>query len=284
MQAEIGSKKTRGGWKGEGYNPDCEGKIHLGLVRDRRRWVVRILVAIPVYNEERHVERVLSEVLQYTSNVLVIDDGSTDQTPVLLARQPVEVIRHARNRGYGRSLKDAFTFSACYGYDWLITMDCDEQHEPASLPDFFREIERDEADVISGSRYLRQDILPPAHLPPEDRRRINATITQLVNERLGLNLTDAFCGYKALRVAAIRKLQLDEPGYAFPLQFWVQVAVHGLRVKEIPVRLVYNDPTRSFGGILDNPELRLKHYLHVFYRELAKFPDRFPAAARCCCK
>lgn len=236
----------------------------------------RTLVAIPVFNEEKYVTSVLTRVRDYASDILVIDDGSTDQTPMLLARQPVDVIRHARNRGYGRSLRDAFRWANCYGYEWVITMDCDEQHEPASLPVFQDAMGRDQADIISGSRYLGGERCGDP--PPADRRAINARITELVNERLGLGITDAFCGFKAYRVSAIRKLELSENGYAFPLQFWVQAAARGLRVSEVPIRLIYNDPNRSFGGPLDNAEHRLRHYLEVFERELAKFPDRFTVA------
>ncbi len=239
---------------------------------------MKVLVAIPVFNEQKHVTRVLSAVRQYAQDILVVDDGSTDDTPVLLAKLPVEVIRHSRNRGYGRSLRDAFRWASCYCYDWLITMDCDEQHEPESLPGFFAAAQRDDADIISGTRYSQQDQLPAGDLPPADRRRINAQITEMVNSSLGLNITDAFCGFKAYRVASLGKLKLDESGYAFPLQFWVQAAAHNLRIIEQPISLIYNDPNRSFGGILDNPELRLRHYQHVFDKELSRFPGRFGKA------
>lgn len=231
------------------------------------------LVAIPVYNEQRHVTSVLDQVRRYARDILVIDDGSTDETPMLLARQPVEVIRHAANRGYGRSLIDAFRWAQCYRFDWLITIDCDEQHEPAGLPTFHAAIARDTADVISGSRYL--DTARCGDPPPPDRRAINRTITELVNGRLGLSITDAFCGFKAYRVSALKHLALDETGYALPLQFWVQAVAHDLRIEEVPVRLIYNDATRSFGGPLDDPQQRLDHYHEVFRRELARFPDRF---------
>jgi glycosyltransferase involved in cell wall biosynthesis len=237
----------------------------------------RTLVAIPVYNEEKYVTRVLTRVRQFADDILVIDDGSTDATPMLLAQQPVDVIRHAYNRGYGRSLRDAFRWANCYKYDWVVTMDCDEQHEPASLPDFYEAIARDDADIVSGSRYLGCERCGDP--PPQDRRAINAQITTLVNDRLGMSITDAFCGFKAYRVSAIRKLDLTETGYAFPLQFWVQCAAHDLRISEVPIRLIYNDPNRSFGGPLDNAEHRLRHYLDVFERELAKFPERFCDAA-----
>ena len=91
----------------------------------------RVLVGVPVYNEQRHVANVLAEIRRYADDVLVIDDGSTDETPMELARLPVEVIRHAENRGYGRSMQDMLRWARFDGFDWLITMDCDEQHEPA---------------------------------------------------------------------------------------------------------------------------------------------------------
>lgn len=230
---------------------------------------MRTLIAIPVYNEQQHVESVLREVLKHSRHVLVVDDGSTDETPMLLARQPVDVIRHGHNRGYGRSIRDSFRYASCYGFDWLVTMDCDEQHEPDSLPDFFEAARRDEADVISGSRYLDPG-LTGGLLPPADRREINATITGWINETLGLGITDAFCGFKAYRVKALAELRLDVDGYALPLQQWVQIAATGLVVEEVPIRLIYNDPNRSFGGHLDDPAKRLAHYREVFEEELAK--------------
>lgn len=241
---------------------------------------MRTLIAVPVFNEEPYVEKVISEIARYAdcggSDVLVIDDGSTDMTPCLLAKQPVDVIRHKRNLGYGRAIRDAFRWAQSYGYDWLITMDCDEQHEPASLPDFKRAIERNDADIISGSRYT--PCSEQVHdLPPPDRRKINATVTDWVNQRLsdrlGTTITDAFCGFKAYRVSALDALPLDVDGYAIPLQFWVQAAAAKLRVVELPIRLIYVDLNRTFGGPLDDPQQRLRHYRDEFERELAKHPE-----------
>ncbi len=231
-----------------------------------------ILLGIPVYNEQAHVAKVLREVRDFADCILVIDDGSTDETPLLLARQPVEVIRHAENRGYGRSMQDMLRWARFDGFDWLITMDCDEQHEPASIPRFMEAIARDTADVISGSRYLRSGNggAIDDDSPPQDRRIINTTITEELNRRLGLSLTDAFCGFKAYRIEACERLNLDVDGYDFPMQFWVQAAAQGLRIEELPVRLIYNDPTRSFGGPLDDSRTRLDHYRRTMHIELER--------------
>ncbi|MEZ6193156.1 MAG: glycosyltransferase family 2 protein [Phycisphaerales bacterium] len=160
----------------------------------------RTLVAIPVYNEQKYVTRVLEKVRDYAHNILVIDDGSTDDTPMLLAKQPVDVIRHAENRGYGRSIRDAFRHSQCYKFDWLITMDCDEQHEPESLPDFYDAIAKDDSDIVSGSRYLGCDRCGDRRRPTDGRSTRGSRNDQPRPQ--GLSLTDAFCGYKAYRVSA----------------------------------------------------------------------------------
>jgi dolichol-phosphate mannosyltransferase len=226
------------------------------------------LLAIPVFNEERYVSRVIAETKRYSRNILVIDDGSTDRTPVTLRKTDgVHVLTHPENRGYGKSLADAFAFAQRGGYDWLITMDCDEQHEPSFIPSFLTAIVRDDADIISGTRY------PSGHdadlTAPPDRREINGRITAMINRRLGLNITDAFCGFKAYRTSVLRHMNITVPGYAMPMQLWIQAWRACLRIRELPVPLIYNDRARNFGGVLDDPAVRLKHYLEVFEAELA---------------
>lgn len=231
---------------------------------------MRFLIAIPVFNEEAYLAEVLAEVRQYADEILVIDDGSTDRTSEILSgARDVYRIGHLENRGYGQSLISAFEFAVRQEFDWLITMDCDRQHEPARIPAFMRRAGRTEAEIISGSRYL--GVEPGDNPAPPDRREINRYITDLLNETLGLGITDAFCGFKAYRVGALKKLNITVPGYAMPLQLWVQVARESMRVVEIPVRLIYHDPDRHFGGMLDDPDVRLTHYLEVLVRELAQF-------------
>lgn len=244
---------------------------------------MRTLVAIPVYNERKYVRDVLARVRRLMDDVLVVDDGSTDETPAILRTIPgIQVIRHDRNIGYGQSLISAFDYAQGEGYDWIITLDCDDQHEPARIPAFIEAAARGDVDVVSGSRYLVRH--PSDTAAPDDRRTINHQITDMLNTRLGLDLTDAFCGFKAFSVPALQRLHLTEVGYAFPLQFWVQAARRNLRVEELPVRLIYNDPTRHFGGDLDDPAARLQHYLEVFERELARCPRPVASPTTTCCE
>lgn len=236
-----------------------------------------ILVGIPVFNESKFVDDVLQEVLTYADHVLVIDDGSTDDTPARLANHPVKIIRHAVNRGYGRSTRDMLHWAAQDGFEWLITMDCDLQHEPALIPDFRKRIAQGDVDFVSGSRYVSPS--DTDHMPPPDRREVNQIVTEEINQRLGLNLTDGFCGFKAYRVSSCCDMKLDVDGYDFPMQFWVQAVAAGLKIDELPVSLIYNDPNRSFGGPLDDQQRRLRHYRSTLHEEIIRCSQQLPDSA-----
>jgi len=225
------------------------------------------LILMPCYNEVETLPRVVAEVLRWRgeADVLVVDDGSQDRSLQLLAGFPVAVLRHCNNEGYGQTLMDGFAYAATHHYQYCITLDCDEQHEPHLIPRFLAELP--DCDVVSGSRYLEES----EGVPPPDRYQINQEITQLLRSLTGFSLTDSFCGFKAYRVAALDRLQLDEPGYAFPVQFWMQAARAGLRVKEIPVSLIYKSFDRRFPGPLNTPEIRRRYYLRVIEEEAKKW-------------
>jgi dolichol-phosphate mannosyltransferase len=232
----------------------------------RERW----LAALPVFNEVGFVDQVLDEVAKYARDVLVVDDGSTDGTANLLdARNDIHVIHHQVNRGYGAALRTAFEHAIDEGYDGVVTLDCDGQHQPCRIPRFIEAASA--ADIVSGSRYLKK--YAGDDQPPAERLFINRRITSELNRRLGLDLTDAFCGFKAYRTSAIAQLRITDDGYAMPLQLWVEAAAAGLRVIEIPVPLIYLDLARSFGGSLDHAETRLRYYNRVLDDAIANLPN-----------
>ena len=227
---------------------------------------MKALVIIPVHNERDSIASVLKDTLSRAWDVLIVDDGSTDGTEQLLAHTPgVKVLCHYRNMGYGRSLIDGFNYAVSHGYQAAVTMDGDGQHEPARAPAFLAELA--DADIVSGSRYtlgVDQDSTAPA-----DRIKINRLIAEELNRRLGLQLTDAFCGFKAYRTEALKSMRLTESGYAMPVELWVQAASLGLRIKEIPVKRIYDLMAgRTFGGRLDEPEVRLNYYRQVLTRAM----------------
>ncbi|NNJ24774.1 glycosyltransferase family 2 protein [Alienimonas chondri] len=241
---------------------------------------------MPVYNEVTHLRPVLGEVRRYADAILAVDDGSTDGSGPLLDElaeewEELTVLHLPENRGYGAALVAAFAAAVDRGYDRLVTIDCDGQHQPAMIPALAGALDAtaagtsDPVDLVSGSRYAEE--FAGDSDAPEDRRAINKLVTRFLNERLGsvwdVTLTDAFCGFKAYRVSALKALSITDTGYAMPLQLWVQAAAAGWNVVEYPVPRVYLEEERSFGGSLDKSAARLAHYRGVLSAELARHPN-----------
>jgi dolichol-phosphate mannosyltransferase len=233
------------------------------------------LTALPVFNEVQNLHPVLDQVVRYSRDVLVVDDGSNDGTAAALAgRDDVTVVTHAANEGYGAALMTAFNYAIRQGYEAIVTIDCDGQHEPQRIHEMVERLGGSGADIVSGSRYLKKFDLNSQ--PPAQRRWINQQITREINERLGFQLTDAFCGFKAYRTSALQRLELTETGYAMPLELWVQASCHQLKVVEMAVPLIYLDESRSFGGELDDGGTRLNYYHSVLNRSIQRLPGDCP--------
>jgi dolichol-phosphate mannosyltransferase len=239
---------------------------------------VKRLVAIPVFNEEPHIRDVLECIRKYyDGDLLLVNDGSTDGSSEIIeslkAVFRLTHLRRADNQGYGRSIIDSFKYALENGYDQLVTLDCDEQHEPEFIPEFFRGIEG--ADVCSGSRYLSES--EKNDVPPPDRLEINRRVTKIINKVTGYELTDSFCGMKGYRVKALQGLDLKEAGYGFPIEFWIQAGRLGLVVKEFPISRIYKNQSRTFGRELDDPSKRMDYYQTVFEKELKRWSISLPS-------
>lgn len=226
----------------------------------------RVLTAMPVYNEIKLIGGVLDQVLEFCPDVLTVNDGSTDGTSEYLeSRSDIRIVHHDRNRGYGAALRSAFDYAQDQQFDILVTIDADGQHDPHRIPHFA--MAADDFDIVSGSRYLKE--FPDNTPAPLQRRFINQRVTAELNRRLGYHLTDAFCGFKAYRVEALKHLSINENGYAMPLELWVKAAAANLSVTEVAVPRIYLDATRTFGGVLDDAETRLEYYHLVIDRSIA---------------
>jgi dolichol-phosphate mannosyltransferase len=150
-----------------------------------------------------------------------------------------------------------------HDYRYCVTMDADEQHEPDFVPCFVEKLGK--YDIVSGSRYLNP-LLATDH-PPADRLEVNKLITEKLRTITGYPLTDSFCGFKGYRVEALRKLQLTEPNYGFPIQFWLRAAKAGLTFTELAVPLIYKDYSRNFNDQFAGRDERLNHYLRLIEAE-----------------
>lgn len=233
----------------------------------------RYLIALPAFNQGDNILGVICETKKYDVDILVIDDGSTDDTKQKLAEvKDVYKLYHKENLGYGKALINSFQYAIDNGYDFIITMDTDGQHLPGEIPLFIKEVPK--WDIVSGSRYLDQS--NKGEDVPPDRYSINREITSTINSITGLKITDSFCGFKAYNVDSLKKIKLTEPGYGMPLQVWIQSWQLGLKIKEIQVKLIYNDFTKRFGNGLDNPDVRLRYYRSIIENEIKKIRGSCP--------
>lgn len=222
------------------------------------------LVILPAFNEGRVIHSILMALKSNTdADILVIDDGSTDDTYLKIKKSNMKcIIRHNKNMGYGYSLIEGFKYAVKHNYGKVVTIDCDAQHEPEAVESFFGEING--VDIVSGSRYMEDSTVISG--APRNRIRINRIITLIINNITGYNLTDAFCGFKCYKVESLKKLELTVPGYGMPLQLWIQASNGGLMVKELPVALIYHT-RESFPGMLASPGNRLKYYRLIINNE-----------------
>ncbi len=225
------------------------------------------VVLLPVFNEAPTVTSVLDAVREhFDGEIIVVDDGSTDDTASVLAVRPdVTLVTHPVNLGYGRALAEGFALARARSAQSVVTMDCDGQHEPAHIERFL-ETARHGVDIVSGSRYLPGS--REIGLAPESRREINARVTAEINRVTGWGLTDAFCGFKAYRLSSLERISLTEPGYAMPMELWAKAFRNRLEIAELPVERIYYDHDRSFGEDLDDPEIRFTYYMRVWQTAL----------------
>ncbi|MBI3924197.1 MAG: glycosyltransferase family 2 protein [Armatimonadetes bacterium] len=222
------------------------------------------LIVIPALDESVTLPELLARVKAASPRtaMLVVDDGSADGTGRLAAAAGAEVLRHHRPLGYGRSLLDGIRWAQGHDFERLVTLDADLQHEPESIPEFLRVL--DHADIAAGSRY--HPACRALGRTPAPRRRINRELTHRLNRLTGLRRTDVFCGFNGYRTPTLSGLRLDQAGYLFTLQLWVQAARHRLRIEEVPVRRIYLRD-RRYGSGLDDPAVRRALYLDFLARE-----------------
>lgn len=233
----------------------------------------KYLISIPVYNEEKSIVNIIGEIKNTTrdTDILIIDDGSIDSTPSILEKtENIHYVRHLQNQGYGKTLIDGFNFAIERGYEYVITIDSDEQHQPQEIEKFIRASREDDSDILSGSRYLNinKEEIKKA---PADRIKVNMRITKHINNLTGFRLTDSFCGFKLYRVAALKKLRLTETGYGMPLQLWIQAWKQGLSVTEIPVQLIYFNHTPNQISTRTNMFGRYRYYLQIIQKEAESY-------------
>ena len=222
---------------------------------------VRVLAGIPAYNEARYIGSVVLQTRQYVNEVLVVDDGSTDNTTRVAELAGATVIRHAENRGKGTAIQSIVAEAKKRNPDVLVLLDADSQHNPNEIPILIKPISEG-FDLVIGSREAQND------KTPRYRRIGKKVISHSTRLASKANIFDSESGFRALSPKAINELELKEKGFAIESEMITRAAEKNLKITEVPISNIY-----TMDGSTLNP---IRHGIDVLSRIIAMISQRRP--------
>ena len=196
-----------------------------------------VVAAIPAFNEERTIAKLVLEAQKHVDVVLVCDDGSTDSTAEIAERMGADVIRHDRNLGYGAAIKTLFITARELNADVLVTLDGDGQHDPSEIPSLVEPVLENKADIILGSRFLDSK----KNGIPRYRSWGIKLISKLTGAASNHNFNDAQCGFRVYGRKALNCLNLVENGMGSSVEILMKAKKQGLTVAEVPAKCQYKE-------------------------------------------
>jgi glycosyltransferase involved in cell wall biosynthesis len=198
-------------------------------------------VVIAAYNEGKVIREVVGEVVRAGWQVAVVDDGSRDNTAEAAAIPGAVVLRHVINLGQGAALQTGIDFAVRRGAKYVVTYDADGQHNCADIPALLEALQ--DADIALGSRFLGREIEGAT----SGRRALLKTATVVSNGLSGLKLTDAHCGFRAIRASVVPKLRITQDRMAHASELLRKIKTSGVRVVEVPTTVRYTEHSMSKG-------------------------------------
>jgi glycosyltransferase involved in cell wall biosynthesis len=215
-----------------------------------------VVAVIPAYNEERFIGSVVLMTRKHVGVVLVVDDGSTDDTAEVARAAGAIVVRHERNRGKGYALNTGFREARELDPTAVVLIDGDGQHRAEEIPTVLGPILRGEADIVVGSRYIDKNCGVPRH-----RMLGHWVFTSMTNVLSGVPLSDSQNGFRAFSGKAVNAIAFSSSGFSVESEMQFLAGEHDLKVAEAPVTALYTDkPKRSViahGLMVLNGMLRL---------------------------
>lgn len=215
-----------------------------------------ILAGIPAYNESKHISQIVEETRLYVDRVLVVDDGSKDNTAELARKAGAIVIRHPRNYGMGAAENTILDYARIIlkEGDVLITLDSDGQHFPSDIPKMIERLNIGDCDFVNGSRLYDKDTIAGISRPTAWRRILNGISTYIIRAMSGYYSSDSQSGFRAYDYRIVKGLRFASIDYAWNAEGYIRLHQLKARIGEVSVKTVWTPPS--------NPD---KHHATVFY-------------------
>lgn len=214
-----------------------------------RRSTAKSIAVIPCFNEENFIGDMVTRARIYADKVIVIDDGSTDNTSEVAKAAGAEVIRHERRRGAGAATKSGFEAAKTNNADILVTLDGDGQHNPDEIPQVLAPILHNKADLVIGSRFL-QPISTNLNQVPKYRKFGIDVITWLYNLGSKKKVSDSQSCFRAHNRKLLESIDITEDGFGFSVEVLVKARNKGLVIAEVPISCIYHTQGSSLNPII----------------------------------
>ena len=206
---------------------------------------LRPCVLIPAYNEERYIADVVRGALSHVEKVIVVDDGSRDATAGQAAAAGAEVIRHASNRGKGAGLKTGLERAFAEGFDPVIVLDGDGQHDTAEIPAFLEAARSGDAAIIVGNRMGNPEGMPFV------RRCTNRLTSFFVSRLAGQRIPDSQNGFRLIRKRAFEQFRFGTSRYDTEPEMLIEAGRAGMKIDWVPVRTIYGTERSTVNPVTD---------------------------------
>ena len=191
-------------------------------------------VIIPTYNNHQTIEQVINDVLEYTDQIVVVNDGSTDNTQGIINKfNQIDVVSYPKNKGKGYALRQGFRFAWKKGYEYAITIDSDGQHFASDLPTFVDAIDKNPNAIIIGNRNMEQDGIP-------GKSSFGNRFSNFwFKFETGIKMPDTQSGYRLYPLKPLSKMIFFTRKYEFEIEVIVRAAWKGVDVTDVPIQIYY---------------------------------------------
>jgi glycosyltransferase involved in cell wall biosynthesis len=226
-----------------------------------------IVAAVPAYNEEKTIAKVVVRAVKHVDKVVVVDDGSLDDTATIAERLGAQVVRHEGNLGYGAAIRSCFNVARDLNPDALVILDADGQHSADDIPKLLAPIQAGEADIIVGSRFAGGGTSEI----PSYRRAGMRLLNEVTNRIAKQKISDTQSGFRAYSRKAIQGIRLYERGMGVTSEIGIRSGDADLTVVEVPVGVAYQ-------GLETSSQNALTHGLEILSAILRIAGEKHPVA------